>query len=72
MLALDLSSEVEDLLEQFAAKAGMSKAALARKAILSYLEDLEDAMLAQEALDEGGKTIPLAEVMREYGLEEKI
>jgi predicted DNA-binding protein len=71
MLKLDLSPELEEVLESFAAKAGLSKAALARQAIVTYLEDLEDSSLAQQAIDEGGEPIPLAEIMKNYGVDER-
>ena len=47
--------------------------AVALRAVLNYLEDEEDARIAEEALDEhyrtGAKTILLEEVAKKLGLE---
>jgi RHH-type transcriptional regulator, rel operon repressor / antitoxin RelB len=45
----------------------------AREAILRYVEDMEDAYIAEKRLDEfyaaGEKAIPLEEVLKRYGLD---
>jgi RHH-type transcriptional regulator, rel operon repressor / antitoxin RelB len=71
MLALRLPPDIEKRLSAIAKKTGRSKSFYAREAILTHLEDLEDAYLAKRALDEGGDRIPLEDIMREYGLDEK-
>ena len=49
-----------------------AKTLYAREAILEYLDDLEDWYRAEKVLDDirSGReeTVPLEEVMREYGL----
>jgi RHH-type transcriptional regulator, rel operon repressor / antitoxin RelB len=72
MLAIRLPKEVEKRLEALAKATGRTKTFYAREAILEHLEDLEDIYLAEQRLADihAGrvKTIPLEEVMKEYGL----
>ena len=72
MLALDLPPEAERRLNELAAKSGRSSSAVAREAVLTYLEDLEDSELALEALKQPGERIPLKEAMRRYGVGEEV
>ena len=73
MLAIRLPPEIEKRLERLAKKTGRTKTFYAREAILNHLEDLEDAYIAEKALDEfyksGEKAIPLAEVLKDLGLD---
>lgn len=73
MLAIRLPPEIEAELAALAKRTGRTKTFYARQAILNYLEDLEDARIAEKALDEfyrsGERAIPLAEVMKEFGLD---
>ncbi|MFN0194495.1 MAG: TraY domain-containing protein [Aestuariivirga sp.] len=73
MLAIRLPPEIEKKLERLAKKTGRTKTFYAREAILKHLEDLEDAYIAEKRLDEfyksGEKAIPLAEVIKRYGLD---
>ncbi len=73
MLAIRLPAEVESRLEALAQATGRTKTFYAREAILEYLDDLEDLYLAEQRLIDirsgRTKTVPLEEVMREYGLE---
>jgi RHH-type rel operon transcriptional repressor/antitoxin RelB len=73
MLAIRLPADIENRLDALAAATGRTKTFYAREAILQHLDDLEDLYLAERALEEirAGrvKTTPLADVMREYGLE---
>jgi RHH-type transcriptional regulator, rel operon repressor / antitoxin RelB len=73
MLAIRLPPEIEKQLAALAKRTGRTKTFYAREAILNYLEDLEDTYIAEKALDKfyksKQKTIPLAEVMKKYGLE---
>ncbi|MDQ3558248.1 MAG: CopG family transcriptional regulator [Pseudomonadota bacterium] len=55
MLALQLPPEIEKRLDELAARTGRTKWAHALEAVLTYIEDMEDAYLAQQALDEGGE-----------------
>jgi RHH-type transcriptional regulator, rel operon repressor / antitoxin RelB len=73
MLAIDLPAEIEQQLDDLAKKTGRSKASYAREAILNYLEDLEDSLIAEKALDEhyasGAKTVSLADVKKDLGMD---
>jgi len=71
MLTLRLPADIERRLEDLARKTGRSKSFYAREAILEHLEDLEDAYLAEEALEEhfrsGGRTVSMDELIARYG-----
>lgn len=73
MLALRLPPDIEARLEDLARLTGRSKSFYAREAILAHLDDLEDYYLAEQrtgALERGESgTIPLADVMKTYGLD---
>lgn len=73
MLAIRLPAEIESRLEALAKRTGRTKTFYAREAILEKLEDLEDLYDAQRelaAIRAGkSKTLPLEEVMKEYGME---
>jgi len=73
MLAIHLPEEIERRLTALAEATGRRRTFHAREAIMGYLDDLEDIALAERVLEEirAGrvKTTPLAEVMREHGLE---
>ena len=51
MLALRLPNDIETRLAALAHKTGRTKTYYARKAILSFIEDMEDTYLALERLD---------------------
>lgn len=68
MLAIRLPAEIEERLNALAQQTGRSKTALAREAILEYIEDLEDYYLAEARARKNRKTIPLEDVERELGL----
>ena len=73
MLAVRLPADIEARLGNLALTTGRTKSYYAREAILEHLDDLEDLYLAERELEgiRTGrvKTIPLEEVMRQYGLE---
>ena len=73
MLAIRLPEEIETRLEALAKATGRTKTYYAREAIITHLDDLEDAYLAEAAYERfrasGEKAIPLEDVMLEYGLE---
>ena len=73
MLAIRLPKDVEDRLETLAKRTGRTKTFYAREAILEHLDDLEDIYLAEQRLEDiragRSETVPLEEVMREYGVE---
>jgi RHH-type rel operon transcriptional repressor/antitoxin RelB len=68
MLAIRLPEAIEQRLSALAAETGRTKTALAREAIVEFIEDLEDYYLAEARARRNRKTIPLAEVERELGL----
>jgi RHH-type rel operon transcriptional repressor/antitoxin RelB len=73
MLAIRLPEKIEKRLERLAKRTGRTKTYYAREAILQHIEDLEDIYIAEKRLVEirsgRAKTIPLEEVMRQYGLD---
>jgi RHH-type rel operon transcriptional repressor/antitoxin RelB len=73
MLAIRLPADIEHRLEALAEATGRTKTFYAREAIVEHMDDLEDIYLAERALEDiragRSKAIPLADVMREYGLE---
>jgi RHH-type rel operon transcriptional repressor/antitoxin RelB len=74
MLAIRLPADIESRLNALAIATGRTKTFYPREANLEHLDDLEDLYLAERALHEirAGqvKTTPLADVMRDYGLED--
>lgn len=56
MLAIRVSEEIEKRLQNLADKTGRTKTYYARKAILDFLEDMEDTYLALERLETPEKT----------------
>ena len=74
MLAIRLPPDIEDRLNALAQATGRSKSFYVREAILEHLDDLEDVYLAEKRLEDirAGRshTVPLEEVMKEYGLED--
>ena len=68
MLAIRLPDPIEKRLDSLAAETGRTKTALAREAILEYIDDLEDFYLAEARARQNRKAIPIAEVERELGL----
>ena len=72
MLALRLPEEIESRLDALAKATGRTKSHYAREAILAYLQDMEDAYMAEAAylrFKAGGeKGIPLEDVERRLGL----
>ncbi len=72
MLAIRLPADIENRLDQLAQRTGRTKTFYAREAILEYLEDMEDLYLAEQRSLEirSGKvkTVPLEEVMKQYGM----
>ena len=73
MLAIRLPSEIEQRLEALAAATGRTKTFYARKAIVEFMDDMEDIYLAEsrlEAVRAGrSRTFTLDEVERELGLD---
>ena len=74
MLAIRLDEKTESRLEDLSSKTGRTKTWYVRKAIETYIDDLEDAAIAASAYEEylfdGGKSSPLEDVRRRRGLED--
>ena len=68
MLAIRLPDDIEQRLAALASETGRTKTALAREAILEYIDDLEDYHLAEARARRNRKTIPLDDVERGLGL----
>jgi len=68
MLAIRLPDTIEERLNVLASETGRTKTALAREAIVEYIDDLEDYYLAEARARRNRKTIPLAEMERKLGL----
>ena len=68
MLAIRLPDTIEERLNTLASETGRTKTALAREAIVEYIDDLEDYYLAEARARLNRKTIPLADVERKLGL----
>jgi len=71
-LSVRLPHDIEVRLTALAEQTGRSKTFYVTQAIREQLEDLEDLYLAEQRLIEiragRAETIPLEDVMREYGL----
>ena len=74
MLGVRLDPEIQARLTALAKATGRTKAYYVRQAILEHLDDLEDVYLAERRLEDirAGRTlaVPLAEVMKDHGLDD--
>ncbi len=74
MLAIRLDKKLSERLENLSQKTGRTKTWYARKALETYLDDIEDAALAAAAYEEylldGGTSSSLDEVRSRLGLED--
>ena len=68
MLAITLPKDVEGRLADLALKTGRTKTYYARKAIVEFLEDMEDVYLAMSVLEGKGRIYTMEEV--EAGIDE--
>lgn len=69
MLAIRLEKELESRLARIAAAKGGNKSSIVREAVIRYLDDQEDAALAQRARKAGGTTRTIAELRKALGLD---
>ena len=76
MLAIRLRATLEKRLAKLAKRTGRTKTFYVRQAIEEQLADLEDIYLAEAASVRiecaGGKTIPLEEILKRYGLDDSL
>ena len=74
MLAVRLPKEIDERLARLARETGRTKSYYVRKALLRYLDDLEDAYLAEAAyerfLASKEEAIPLDDLEKRLGLED--
>ncbi len=74
MLAIRLPQEVEQRLDALAKNTGRTKTFYVRRAILEYLDDLEDIYMAEKTLEDiksgKEKIYSLSEVGKRLGLED--
>lgn len=74
MIQLDLPTEIEARLKELADATGHSMSQIAREAIISKLEDIEDILIAEKRLADhrAGRDdpTPLSELMAEHGVED--
>jgi RHH-type transcriptional regulator, rel operon repressor / antitoxin RelB len=74
MLAIRLPPEIEAELTALAKRTGRTKTFYVREAILNYLEDLEDSIIAEKRLDafykSGAKSVSLEEVKKDLGMDD--
>jgi RHH-type rel operon transcriptional repressor/antitoxin RelB len=72
-VSIRLPNDVETRLKNLAAQTGRTKSFYMIEAITEYLEDLEDLYLAEQRTTDirtgHTQTVPLAEAMKQYGLE---
>jgi RHH-type rel operon transcriptional repressor/antitoxin RelB len=68
-LAIQRSPDVEQRLKAVAERTGRSQSEHAREAILRYLEDLEDELIALERLERPERRWRLDDLERELDLE---
>jgi RHH-type transcriptional regulator, rel operon repressor / antitoxin RelB len=72
-VSIRLPDDVSARLQNLAKLTGRSKTFYMIEAIKEYIEDIEDVYLAESRLADirsgKTKTIPLAEVMKQYGME---
>ena len=73
MLTVRLSEDIEDRLNNLAKTTNRPKSFYVREALERSIEDIEDIYLAEKRLEDiragKSKTVPLAEVMKRYGME---
>ena len=69
MLAIRLDKELERELDLLAKARGSNRSAVVRDAIIQYLEDNEDLLLAEESLSKLSSTKSLKQLRKELGLD---
>jgi RHH-type rel operon transcriptional repressor/antitoxin RelB len=69
MLAIRISQDIENRLQQLAQKTGRTKTYYAKEAILRFLEDMEDEYLALSRLETPTKRWTMDELEKGVDLE---
>jgi len=74
MIAVRVPEEIETRLDRLAKLTGRTKTYYIREAIETHLDDLEDAYLAEQVLENirsgREKVVSLDDVVKQYGLED--
>jgi predicted transcriptional regulator len=68
MAVIELSPEVDRQIDEVAHETGKSRDQVVNSAVLSYLEDRQDAMRAAERYRKIKSRISLEEIGRKYGV----
>ncbi|MDA1315247.1 MAG: anti-toxin [Acidobacteria bacterium] len=66
---IEIPDEILARLTQLAESTGRATDHLARQALLEYLDDQEDYLIAMERLKKGGPRLPFEDLEQELGLE---
>jgi RHH-type rel operon transcriptional repressor/antitoxin RelB len=69
-LAIRLPKEIDDRLNRLAKQTGRTKTYYVREAIVSHLEDIEDAYLAIQRLEKPGKYLTTPELEKKLDMED--
>lgn len=73
-LSIRLPAEVEERLDNLAAKTGRSKTFYVMEAVREHLSDMEDLYLAEQRLIDiqagRTKTIPLEDLIKQHGMDD--
>lgn len=69
MLAVRLEKQLESAIARIAEATGSTKSSVVREAVVRYLEDREDTVLAARARKAGGRAKSIAEVRKSLGLD---
>ena len=69
MLAIRLDKELEQELDLLAKTRGSTRSAVVREAIIQYLEDNEDILLAKKSLSKMSSTKSLKQLRKELDLD---
>lgn len=72
MLSITLDSEIEERLNALRAKTAISREDFVRRAMLAALEDLEDAVIGEERLENPGKEYSMEEAERILGVDGQV
>jgi len=69
MLTLRVPASLDKRLEKLARRTGRSKSFYAKRALVEFLEEQEDYLIAVSRLEDGLPSIPLSEVVKRLGLD---
>ncbi len=69
MLAIRLDKELEQEIDLLAKTKGSNRSAVVREAIIQYLENNEDLLLAKQSLSKMSSSKSLKQLRKELGLE---